>query len=95
MGTANDRADGIRLRALIVVLWRAGQRISEALALAENDMDARRGAVLIRHGKGDKRREVGIDRTAALAGVRRRFAPPPTSTRTRCRDGSRGPMERT
>jgi hypothetical protein len=75
MGTANDRADGIRLRALIVVLWRAGLRISEALALAETDMDARRGAVLIRHGKGDKRREVGIDRTAALAGVRRRFAP--------------------
>src|ERR1035437_9901508 len=47
--------------ALIVVLWRAGLRISEALALAETDMDARRGAVLIRRGKGDKRREVGMD----------------------------------
>jgi hypothetical protein len=28
-----DRSDGYRLRALIVLLWRAGLRISEALAL--------------------------------------------------------------
>jgi site-specific recombinase XerD len=54
-------ADGARLRALIVVLWRAGLRISEALALSESDMNARRGAVLVRHGKNDKRREVGMD----------------------------------
>ena len=46
------------------MLWRAGLRISEALALNENDLDVNRGAVLIRHGKGDKRREVGIDRWA-------------------------------
>jgi hypothetical protein len=61
MRSAGTGSDGIRLRALIVVLWRAGLRISEALALAETDMDARRGAVLIRRGKGDKRREVGMD----------------------------------
>jgi site-specific recombinase XerD len=61
MRAAGTGSDGIRFRALIVVLWRAGLRISEALALAETDMDARRGAVLIRHGKGDKRREVGMD----------------------------------
>src|SRR5437763_16655196 len=30
-----DRPDGHRLRALIVLLWRAGLRISEALALQE------------------------------------------------------------
>jgi len=36
-------------------------RISEALALTETDVDARRGALLIRHGKGDKRREAGMD----------------------------------
>jgi site-specific recombinase XerC len=35
-----------------VVLWRAGLRISEALALAEADLDLRRGAVLVRAGKG-------------------------------------------
>ena len=62
MRAAGAGADGMRLRALIVVLWRAGLRIGEALALAETDLDARRGAVLVRHGKGDKRREVGMDR---------------------------------
>jgi integrase len=50
-----------RLRGLIVVLWRAGLRISEALALAERDLDPGRGALLVRHGKGGKRREVGMD----------------------------------
>jgi site-specific recombinase XerD len=49
------------LRGLIVVMWRAGLRISEALALTESDLDLDRGAVLVRHGKGDKRREVGMD----------------------------------
>ena len=55
---------GSRLRGLIVVLWRAGLRVSEALALAESDLDAGRGAILVRHGKGGKRREVGMDRWA-------------------------------
>jgi len=49
------------MRGLIVVLWRAGLRIHEALALAEADLDARRGAVLVRRGKGGRRREVGMD----------------------------------
>ena len=52
---------GLRIRALVVVLWRAGLRISEALALNETDIDERRGSLLIRHGKGDKRREAGMD----------------------------------
>jgi site-specific recombinase XerC len=52
---------GLRVRAVIAVLWRGGQRISEALALSETDVDPARGSVLIRHGKGDKRREVRID----------------------------------
>ena len=54
-------ATGLRIRALIAVLWRGGLRISEALALNETDVDARRGSLLIRHGKGDKRREAGMD----------------------------------
>jgi len=58
--TGSDR-HGLRVRALIAVLWRAGLRISEALALAETDVDQRRGSLLIRHGKGDKRREAGTD----------------------------------
>ena len=120
MRAAGDRLHGRRLRALIVLLWRAGLRIHEALALTEGDLDQRRGSPLIRHGKGGRRREVGLDawgweelrpwlelrpelpvgallcvingttcgrhwspataraelrRTAAAAGVRRRFAP--------------------
>src|SRR6188768_2567863 len=56
-----DGVHGRRLRGLIVVLWRAGLRIHEALALAEADLDPRRGAVLVRRGKGGRRREVGMD----------------------------------
>lgn len=56
----SDR-QGIRLRALIVVLWRGGLRIQEALSLIESDLDPRRGAILVRRGKGNKRREVGMD----------------------------------
>jgi hypothetical protein len=56
----NDR-HGLRVRAVIVVLWRGGLRISEALALSETDVDPARGSLLIRHGKGDRRREVGMD----------------------------------
>ena len=64
MRAAGDDADAVRLRGLIVVLWRAGLRISEALALTESDLDPNRGAILIRRGKGGKRREVGMDRWA-------------------------------
>jgi site-specific recombinase XerD len=117
---AVDDAHGRRLRGLIVIMWRAGLRIQEALALTEGDLDQRRGSLLVRRGKGGRRREVGMDawgweqlhpwldirrelpvgpllcvingttrgrhwssaaaraelrRTAAAAGVRRRFAP--------------------
>ena len=61
MRAGGDSLHGQRLRGLIVVLWRAGLRISEALALAESDLDARRGAVVVRRGKGGRRREVGMD----------------------------------
>jgi site-specific recombinase XerD len=64
MRAAGDSPDGVRLRGVIVVLWRAGLRISEALALSESDLSRDRGAVLVRHGKGGKRREVGMDRWA-------------------------------
>jgi site-specific recombinase XerD len=58
---AGTSPHGLRMRGLIVVLWRAGLRIQEALALSEADLDARRGAVLVRRGKGGRRREVGMD----------------------------------
>jgi Phage integrase family len=61
MRAAGDSGAGIRMRALVVILWRAGLRISEALALAESDLDQQRGTILVRRGKGGKRREVGMD----------------------------------
>ena len=62
MHAAGDDPDGLRLRGVIVVLWRAGLRISDVLALTETDLDPDRGALLVRRGKGGKRREVGMDR---------------------------------
>jgi integrase len=61
MCQAGDGAHGDRLRGLIVVRWRAGLRIAEALALGEADLDEHRGALLVRNGKGGQRREVGMD----------------------------------
>jgi site-specific recombinase XerD len=37
---------------MIVVLWRAGLRIQEALALAEHDLDQRRGSLRVHDAKG-------------------------------------------
>ena len=42
MRHAADDRHGWRVRAMIVVLWRAGLRIQEALALAEHDLDQAR-----------------------------------------------------
>lgn len=64
MRATADGAQGARLRALVILRWRAGLRISEGLALAESDLDGARGAILVRRGKGGKRREVGMDRWA-------------------------------
>jgi hypothetical protein len=61
MRQAGHDRHGLRVRALVAVLWRGGLRISEALALNETDIDDRRGSLLVRHGKGDKRREAGMD----------------------------------
>jgi len=56
-----DNRHGARLRAMIVVLWRGGLRVQEALALSERDLDPRRGSVLVANGKGGRRREIGMD----------------------------------
>src|ERR1035437_1202203 len=44
MRSAGEDMDGVRLRGVIVMLWRAGLRISEALALSASDLDRDRGA---------------------------------------------------
>jgi len=61
MRQTGEDCHGFRLRALIIVLWRGGLRIQESLALGEHDLDPRRGSLLVRNGKGGRRREIGMD----------------------------------
>ena len=60
--TCSSRAPtGIRNRALLTLLYRGGLRLSEALALYPKDVDPDHGTVTVLHGKGNKRRTVGLD----------------------------------
>jgi site-specific recombinase XerD len=58
---SNRAPTGIRNRALIVVLYRGGLRISEALQLTPKDANRAAGTVTILRGKGGKRRTIGLD----------------------------------
>jgi len=49
-----------RNRALIAVLFLAGLRRSEAVALRWDDVDLAEGVLTVRHGKGDKARQVPL-----------------------------------
>jgi site-specific recombinase XerD len=59
-GSKTSPAD-IRYRALFGLIWRSGLRISEALALEPNDLSAEHNSVVVRRGKGGKRRISGLD----------------------------------
>jgi integrase/recombinase XerD len=52
---------GTRNAALIAVLWRCGLRLGEALDLWPQDVDLDDGTLIVQHGKGGKRRVVGLD----------------------------------
>lgn len=52
---------GIRNRALLVVLYRGGLRISEALAVLPKDLDPEAGTIRVLRGKGKTARLVGLD----------------------------------
>ncbi len=69
-GCSTRAPSGVRNRALLVVLYRGGLRLGEALALYPKDVDTARGTVRVLHGKGDKARTVGLD-PEALAVVER------------------------
>jgi integrase/recombinase XerD len=47
-------------QAIVMVLYGAGLRIAEALALEVTDIDAARGVIHVRHGKGNKAREAKL-----------------------------------
>ena len=116
MRVAGDRPHDCRMRALIVILWRAWLRIHEALEFTGGDLDETRAARATRQGRAPTRSRHGrlgrdscsrgsaatqlpvgpfcviagstrgrpwssaaaraqLRRVAAVAGVRRRFAP--------------------
>ncbi|MGZ6589749.1 MAG: tyrosine-type recombinase/integrase [Solirubrobacteraceae bacterium] len=52
-----------RYQAIAMVLYGAGLRVSEALALEVSDIDGARGVLRIRHGKGDRAREAKLSPT--------------------------------
>jgi integrase/recombinase XerD len=52
---------GIRNRALLVMLYRGGLRISEALALMPKDLDGNEGTVRVLKAKSNKARTIGLD----------------------------------
>ena len=54
--------DEERFRVLFSLIYHCGLRLSEALQLKPVDIDSARGVVRVRHGKGDKAREVPIGR---------------------------------
>jgi site-specific recombinase XerD len=62
--TSNRGLCGVRDRALIGVLYRAGLRIGEALAMLPKDLDLTTGIVNVLRGKGSKQRVVAIDAEA-------------------------------
>jgi len=49
-----------RFKAVLSLIYHCGLRLSEALQLKPSDIDSRRGVLRVRHGKGDKAREVPI-----------------------------------
>jgi len=61
MAACSARPTGVRNRALLVVLYRAGLRINEALSLYPKDVDAVVGAIRILNAKGSRSRTVGMD----------------------------------
>lgn len=55
---------GIRNRALLVLLYRSGLRISEAIALKESDVKLETHTITVLHGKGDKASARGLHPSA-------------------------------
>jgi site-specific recombinase XerD len=82
MRRAGETDHGLRLRALIVILWRAGLRIGEAMALTEPDLEMPVGTLFcVIDGQTRGRpwtpaaARNHLRRISTKAGVRRRFAP--------------------
>jgi integrase/recombinase XerD len=86
---------GVRNHALLVVLWRAGLRIGEALSLRVSDIDFTAGSIRVLHTKTKQARTVGIDDAAlsvvgawAAARSSAGIGPGPLFCRLHCQPGS-------
>jgi len=58
---------GVRNRAIILMLLDSGMRVSELSNLRLTDLDRDTGAIMIKHGKGNKQRIVRIGSTSQKA----------------------------
>jgi integrase/recombinase XerD len=58
---------GVRMRALITLMWVCGLRISEAVALKSEDIDRDRREVHVLFAKGSRRRTLALTDEAILA----------------------------
>ena len=63
-GCVLSRPDGVRDRAMVEVLWATGIRRMELAGLTLSSIDAERGTLMVRRGKGRKDRLVPIARRA-------------------------------
>jgi len=85
---SRESTTGVRNRALIATLYRAGLRIAETLSLLPKDVDLDAGTIRVLHGKGDRSRTVGsgapmntsyvrqfLPRLARRAGIEKRVHP--------------------
>lgn len=61
---------GVRNRGLLAVMYGAGLRLGEVLALRPSDVDVDAGSIRVLHGKGDRARTAGIDAGALVHVVR-------------------------
>lgn len=67
---SNRAPTGIRNRAMLVICWRGGLRIEEALALKPADLDTNTAEIRVLHGKGDRSRVVALDAEAMAVVMR-------------------------
>lgn len=52
-----------RYQSIAMVMYGAGLRISEVIALETRDIDGARGVLIVRHGKGNKAREAKLSQS--------------------------------
>jgi site-specific recombinase XerD len=67
--TASARLQAARDRSIVLLLLNTGLRISELCALTFTDLELsdRKGKVIVRQGKGSKRREIPLNQSARQA----------------------------